>query len=99
MDDWDVFFDPADFGVTARWVTQLGDMVDIDGIFEAGREVALSGNSGGVSAILPVFTVAESLIPTTAAQADDLEVNSSNYLVADIQPDGSGMARIILERK
>ncbi len=98
MDDWDVFFDPADFGVTARWETQEGEMVDVDGIFEASREVALSGNTGGVSAILPVFSVALSAVPPSASQGDDLELDSVNYLVADIQPDGSGMARIILER-
>lgn len=98
MDDWDVFFDPADFADSAAWETQEGEFVDLDGIFEAGREVALSGDAVGISAVLPVLTVAAESIPATAAQGDDLEIRGVNYRVTDIQPDGSGLARVILER-
>lgn len=98
MDDWDVFFNPSEFGDSAVWDTQEGETVDVDGIFEASREVILSGESVGVSAVMPVLTVAVDQIPATAAQGDDLEVRGKNYLVSDIQPDGSGLARIILER-
>ena len=96
--DWDVFFDPADFAVTATWDTPGGDIVEVVGIFEAGREVALSGNAVGVSAILPVLTVAAEAIPSDAAQGDDLAILSVNYRVTDIQPDGSGLTRVILEK-
>lgn len=98
MNDWDVFFDPDAFGDTATWDTQEGETENLDGIFEAAREVALSGDSVGVNATLPVLTVAETAIPSTAAQGDDLEVRGVNYLVSEIQPDGSGLARVILER-
>ncbi|WP_170561408.1 head-tail joining protein [Ruegeria atlantica] len=98
MDDWDVFFDPADFGQSAAWDTQAGDFVNLDGIFEEAREVALSGDTVGASAVLPVLTVATSQVPATAAQGDDLEINSVNYRVTDIQPDGSGLTRVVLER-
>jgi len=94
MDDWDVFFDPADFGHSATWETQEGESATIDGIFQATAEVVLDG----VSAVVPTFTTAESLIPSTASQGDDVEVLDVNYLVSDIQPDGSGLARVILER-
>lgn len=94
MDDWDVFFDPSDFADSATWETQEGESATLDGIFQATAEVVLDG----VSAVLPTFTTAEDLIPSTAAQGDDMEVRDVNYLVSDIQPDGSGLARVILER-
>ena len=96
--DWDVFLDPADFATPGTWDTQGGEIVDVEGIFEAAREVALSGNGPGVSAILPVLTMADAAIPATAAQGDDMEIQSVNYRVADIQQDGSGLTRVILER-
>lgn len=98
MDDWDVFFDPDDFGDSATWETQEGETVTLGGIFEATREVVLPGDSIGVSAVMPVLTVAEDQIPATGSQGDDLEVRDVNYRVSDIQPDGSGLARVILER-
>lgn len=98
-DDWDVFMDPEEFGVLAYWQTQSGEFVDdLNGIFEAAREVVLPGEGGGVSALMPVLTVAESAVPETASQDDDVEIDGKNYRVADIQPDGSGLSRIILER-
>lgn len=97
-DDWDVFMDPEDFGVQAYWQTQDGEFADLTGIFEAAREVVLPGEGGGVSALLPVLTVPECAVPETAAQDDDVEINGRNFRVADIQPDGSGQSRVILER-
>ncbi|AKU43298.1 head-to-tail joining protein [Rhodobacter phage RcCronus] len=97
-DDWDVFFDPDDFADSAVWDTQAGEFVEIDGIFEAGREVVLAGDGAGISAIMPVLTVASDSVPATAAQGDDLEVRDKNFRVADLQPDGSGLTRVILER-
>jgi hypothetical protein len=97
-DDWGVFMDPDEFGVTAYWETQGGESADVDGIFEAAREVVLPGEGGGISALLPVLTVPEIAVPETAGQDDDVEIDGRNFRVADIQPDGSGQSRIILER-
>lgn len=97
-DDWDVFMDPEEFGVTAFWQTLDGDFAEVNGIFEAAREVVLPGDGGGVSALLPVLTVPETAVPETASQDDDVEIHGKNYRVADIQPDGSGQSRVILER-
>lgn len=97
-DDWGVFFDPDDFADSAVWDTQAGEFVELDGIFEAAREVVLSGDSVGVSAVMPVLTVASDSVPETAAQGDDLEIRDQNFRVADLQPDGSGLTRVILER-
>ena len=96
MDDWGVFF--SDFSDLAHWQTQEGEFADLDGIFNPAHQISLSGDTVGVSSIAPVLTVAESQIPATAAQGDDLEIRSVNYRVSDIQPDGAGLARVILER-
>lgn len=98
IEDWDVFFDPADFADAATWDTQSGELVDLNGIFEEAREVALAGDAVGVSAIYSVLTVASVEVPASAAQGDDLEIANVNYRVADLQPDGSGLTRVILER-
>lgn len=97
-EDWGVFFSPDDFGHRAYWQTLEGEFAEVDGILEAAREVVLPGDGGGVSARMPVLTLPESSIPETASQGDDMEIKGRNYRVADIQPDGSGLARIILER-
>lgn len=97
-EDWDVFFDPTDFASAATWDTQGGELVDLNGIFEEAREAALSGDAVGVSAVYSVLTVATAAVPTSAAQGDDLEISGVNFLVADLQPDGSGLTRVILER-
>lgn len=98
VEDWDVFFDPADFGSAATWDTQAGELVDLNGIFEEAREVALTGDAVGVSAVYSVLTVASVEVPASAAQGDDLEIAAVNFLVVDLQPDGSGLTRVILER-
>lgn len=97
-DDWGVFFAPGDFGNRAFWETMEGEFAEVDGILEAAREVVLPGESGGVSARMPVLTLPEASVPETASQGDDVEIAGRNYRVADIQPDGSGLARVILER-
>lgn len=97
-DDWDVFMSPDDFGEPVFWETQGGEFAELSGIFTSAREVVLPGEGGGISAMLPVLVVAECAVPETASQDDDLEIRGRNYRVADIQPDGSGLSRIVLER-
>lgn len=92
-EDWAVFFDPADFATPANWETQAAESATLDGIFSEAAEVA-----AGVSASLPTFTAPETAIPTTAAQGDELEVQGETFLVSDIEPDGAGLVRVILER-
>lgn len=97
-DDWGVFMSPEDFGDRVFWETCEGESAEMEGLFQASREVVLPGDGVGVSALMPVLTVPESAIPETASQDDDVEIKGRNYRVADIQPDGSGLALIILER-
>lgn len=98
-DDWDTFFDPDDFGHEATWQTDSETVEEIGGVFQAENTDVLAGKSAGVSATASTFTMAEDQIPDTWAQEDDFEITGKgNFLVVDVQPDGSGMARIILER-
>lgn len=96
--DWDVFLDPDDFAVSAAWETQEGESADVEGIFQDAHEVALAGDTVGASTVMPVLTVATAQVPATASEGDDLEIGGVNYRVADLQPDGSGLTRIILEK-
>ena len=97
-DDWGIFMSPDEFGDRAFWETLEGEFAEVGGIFEKAREVVLPGDGGGVSALMPVLLLPETAIPGTASQGDDVEIKGRNYRVADIQPDGSGLAFIILEK-
>jgi len=97
-DDWDVFLSSEDFATLAAWETLEGETAELEGIFQDAHEVVLSGDTIGASTVMPALTVATSQLPTTAAEGDDLEIRGINYRVADLQPDGSGMTRVILER-
>lgn len=97
--DWDVFFDPNDFGDVAVWQTDTEVVEDIGGIYEAEQRPVLSDDTIGVSAVPVTFTLAESVVPASWAHGDDFEViGKGNFKVTDVQPDGSGMARVTLER-
>lgn len=98
-DDWGVFFDPDDFGTPAAWETTAGDFVEVSGIFEAAREVALEGDATGAMATRPVLTIATVHVPDTAGRDDQIEVADVVYRLAETpQHDGSGITRLILER-
>ena len=99
-DDFDVFFDPDDFGETFGYALAAGGGEDVTGIFTSAHTVAAAGEWSGVSTVAPVLTLAESGLPAGAGQGDTVtrQTDAALYRVADIQPDGSGLVRLILER-
>ena len=98
MDDAAVFFNPDDFATPAYWDTQESESCTITGIFQTPHRGVLGGDFGGVSSAAPVFICAADAVPATAAQGDSIEINEKAFRVADLQPDGSGLTHIILER-
>lgn len=69
--------------------------VGVEGIFDNGYELASVGLSG-MASTHPVFTLASASVPTNPVGMT-VVVNSTNYLVAAHEPDGTGISRLILE--
>ena len=92
-EDWDIFFEPDEFGDSGTWESYPA----FNGLFESAREVVLQGEQAGVSALMPVWTIPLEKVPVDGSQGDTITLNGTSYSVADIQPDGTGLARIILE--
>lgn len=97
--DFGVFFDPRDFGTSARYTPGLtGQPHDLTGIFTDRHEVVLSGGGSGIATTGPVLVVAETdLPPGPLGQDDILEIGVTRYRVAEMQPDGTGLTRLVLE--
>ncbi len=76
----------ADFGLDAT----LGGAT-VRGIFDNGYQDVL----GIVSGTQPVFTLATTDVGS-AAVGDTITISSVAYTIAEIQPDGTGMTRLML---
>jgi hypothetical protein len=99
-DDLAVFFDPDVFGEVAAYALAGGGGADVAGIYADAQTAAAGGAWPGVSTVTPVFTVAAAALPPGAAQGDQLTRSGGLlYRVLDIQPDGSGLVRLLLERE
>lgn len=93
-DDFATFFDTAAFARGATFLPSEGGTYAVAGIFTEAHALAV-----GVSASAPVFTVAETVSPRLPRQGDGLTIDGKgDFTIADLQPDGSGLVRLILER-
>lgn len=95
--DLAVLFSAEDFGQSATYTVAGGSGVGIEGIFTNAHADVAPLDGRGISTVTPVFTVATLSLPPGAAQGDVLETGGSIWRVADLQPDGTGLTRIILE--
>ncbi|TPE52594.1 head-tail joining protein [Amaricoccus solimangrovi] len=97
-DEFDVFFDPEDFGEVGTYAHD-GAAVALAGIFSAAQaETAPLGDWPGVSTVAPRFTCRAAALPEGAAAGDTLTLGGVAWTVRDIEPDGTGLARLIVER-
>lgn len=90
-----LLFDPAAFAEAATWSPQAGAPAAVSGIFTDGHRSQFG--EAGVSATLATFTLDAATAPGLSA-GDGLTARSVDWRVADVQPDGSGLIRLILER-
>jgi hypothetical protein len=104
--EWAVFTDPDVFGEPVTYTGQAQAPAQITGIFTAARAVVVAGPGPGVATTEPVLSIAASALTFTPAQGDQVTLARSHpgfpagttLIVADPQPDGSGLIRIILRR-
>lgn len=99
--DWRLFFDTGGAGEMVIYHPADGPDVALAGIFTAAHAVvARGGFDGGVSTVTPVLTLppVHHLPVADLVAGDEVTCRAVLYRVADVQPDGSGMIRLILER-
>lgn len=95
-EDFDVFFNTDDFGVSASFTPRTGGgATTVKGIFD--KEFVAVGDGGQVdiAATDPVFQCKTSDI--TAARGGTLVINSVTYNIVVDKPDGTGVSMLILE--
>lgn len=95
-DDWSIFFDPDDFAEPWVWESDA-DSAEGQGIFTDAHASAFAGEFAGVSTRSPVLVLSADAMPAGAAQGDAVEVRGRVWRAGDLQPDGSGLVRVILE--
>lgn len=97
-----VFLGEDGFGTVALYRPLTGAEHDVPGIFDDAYLVS-SGAEAGVAGTAPVFTCrADDLAQLAAGAAvydDELVLASVTYLVKQIQPDGTGMVMLLLEKQ
>lgn len=89
-----LMFDPAAFAEVATLTPSGGAPVEVSGIFTDGHRAAFG--DPGASTALSAFTLAAGAAAPRAG--DILAARSVTWRIADTQPDGSGLIRLILER-
>ena len=94
-ENFDNFFDTDDFAVSATWTPSGGDATAVIGIFD-NEYFEAGGGEVGAEGSKPAFHCETADIPN-AAQGDAIVINTVNYLIINIQPDGTGQSLLILE--
>ena len=94
--DLSVFTDTGVFGVPAQAVTRHGEVVTLQVIFDNGYAAGAVGFSGMAST--QPSAMARSADVADLAVGGSIDVNGVAYLVAEIQPDGTGMVTLLLEK-
>lgn len=99
-DDWSLFMDPSVFGDPVIYRPDGAPVFETAGIFTmAAAEVARGGFGPGVSGAAPVLTLPPAdQLPVDPAPGDVVSLRAADWRVADVQTDGAGMVRLILER-
>lgn len=97
-EDFDVFFDDDDFGVTATFTPRSGTgggPTTINGIFD--KEFVAVGDVGDVemAGTDPVFMCKTSEVPN--ARGGTLKIDTTTYNIVTDKPDGTGITMLALE--
>jgi hypothetical protein len=95
-EDFSVFFDDNGFGVDFAYTPKVGNAISATGIFDAAYFGA-EGAEVTVTSSQPRIVYQTSLIPEPL-YGDAITVNDEDYTIVGIQPDGTGITTLILEK-
>ena len=93
-----VFFDTDDFATASSYTPSGGSASTVNGIFdnEFFEVDPLSGV--GVVSAQPRFICTTADLPSGAAAGDAITVDGTAYTVRVIQPEGTGVTTLVLEK-
>ena len=95
-EDFSIFFDDAGFGVEFTYTPKIGSSITATGIFDAAYFGA-EGVDVNVASSQPRITVETALIPNPE-YGELINVNDQDYTIVGMQPDGTGVTTLILEK-
>lgn len=99
MVDWDTLvLGPLQvvFGEPVTFTPAVGSPAAVTGVFdEAYREIDLAGGVA-VTSEHPVLGIRLSAFPSTPKQGDHLTIRNAVYAVREVQLDGHGSAKLLL---
>lgn len=75
-----------------------GQIVTVRGIYQAAHQMVEIVQDAPVSSIRPVLTVRAADLPESPQEGDGVEVAGESFRVVDVQPDGFGMLKLVLQR-
>jgi len=91
------FFDTDEFGVAASVTIDGGGAETVNGVFDNEYVGVLDGEaSTPVESTRPVFTVATDDV-TGIGHGDSVVISGTTYTVRGVEPDGTGVTRLVME--
>ena len=90
------FFDTDEFGEAATMTIGISAPVTVNGVFENEFVGVETGAGVPVEMTRPVFTCREADVPSIA-HGDTVVIDSVSRKVRGIEPDGTGIVRLILK--
>ncbi|MQQ09107.1 hypothetical protein GFB49_11630 [Epibacterium sp. SM1979] len=105
-EEWAIFTDPDVFGEVITYQGQGQTPAEITAVFSAPYALIDGGPGPGVATTQPTLTFGSEQLTFTPRQGDQVTLTQSHpgfpagttLRVADPQPDGAGLIRLILER-
>lgn len=95
-EDLSLFLSSDEFGSVATATTRHGEVVQFQVIFDNGYAVGSVGLAGMAST--QPSAMARSVDVADVSVGGSLDVNGATYVVAELQPDGTGMTTLLLEK-
>lgn len=97
------FFDADEFAVDVTYTPLSGSAIAFTGIFDDAHLAVEMGGEAAVSTTAPVLTCRADDLDTLslgeARQGDGVEIGGASYTVTDVQPDGTGIVMLVLEKQ
>lgn len=99
LTDRAIFFSPNDFGVAVSYTRSGGSTTTINGIFD-NEYLGQEAGAGVVFAVTqPRLMVREADLPAGADEGDTIVISGVTYTLRVIEPDGTGVTSLVLEKQ
>ncbi len=95
-DDRAIFFSADDFGVTASYTPAGGAASSVKGIFDNEYFETDAGGEVAIALQQPMFHCRTADV-SGVAEGDAIVINTVNYTIRNVRPDGTGLTMLILE--